>query len=169
MLNFVPITLRGSVATEAMTATSAETGIRYLSTPAPSGEGCLLLIEDVDGAPAGGPPPLSFDSEGEAIDYADRFDANQTVAELYALPCVLEARELALGTAVERHWPDRASALESARRILNTEYAAYMTVSRAAWWSARAVRLLKAYGRVETPDIVLTLSTPAASGDPVAS
>ncbi|QKY79814.1 hypothetical protein SEA_BUMBLE_48 [Arthrobacter phage Bumble] len=167
MLNFIPVRIPGLITP--LSATSETTGLRYLLWNERLDGAWKLRIDDLEDAPAADRDKLAltFNSDEEAVEYADRFDFNQSIAERLSLPCTLKIEATAGGPegAVERYYPDHANAYASARRIVETEYRAWLPPRRATWWSNRAVRLLKAYGRVETPDVVVTLEVPAAVGE----
>ncbi|WBF79020.1 hypothetical protein SEA_BOLT007_52 [Arthrobacter phage Bolt007] len=153
-LNFAPIALPGQTLL-ALTATSEETGIRYLVRPEFTPDVYKLHIsdDDEDGI------PLTFDSEGAAVDYADRFDFNQGLADRWHLPTVLEVGDRVSGST-STPYETREEAAVAAGQVLLASYRGWMKETRATWWSRRAVRLLRQYGRVETPDVVVTLVDP---------
>lgn len=164
-LNFVPVRLAPGV--QSMSATSATTGLRYLVKC----EGVLwsLLIEGLDGAPANDRDrlALTFESEKAAVDYADRADLGHSLAlqERVALPCTLVIQPSVVAeAAVERYFPDHFNAYASARETILKEYRNWLPSRRALWWTDRAVKILKVYGRVETPDVVLTIEVPTLDG-----
>ncbi|QTF82149.1 hypothetical protein SEA_PRAIRIE_52 [Arthrobacter phage Prairie] len=155
-LNFAPIRIPGQTLLS-LTATSTETGIRYLVRPEFTPDVYKLHITDVD--EEGDGIPLTFSSEGEAVDYADRFDFNQGLADRWHLPTILETEESG-GRETRTPYETREEAAVAAGQVLLASYRGWMVETRAKWWSRRAVRLLRQYGRVETPDVVVTLSDP---------
>ncbi|WNO25871.1 hypothetical protein SEA_ALTADENA_49 [Arthrobacter phage Altadena] len=164
MLNFVPVRFPGAPAS--LSATSAETGARYLAYGDPEGPSWHLEVENVEGEPAGAVPALRFANEALAIEYADRLDYLQTVSGLETLPCevTVEAREGGTGPAVTRPYATREAAYDAVRELLDKEYRSIFPPRRALWWTNRAIRLLKVYGRTETLGLVVTIETPAAVG-----
>ncbi|UKH48341.1 hypothetical protein SEA_LILMAC1015_55 [Arthrobacter phage Lilmac1015] len=153
-LNFAQIRIAGQTLL-ALTATSEETGIRYLvrSEYTPDVWKLHITEEDEDSV------PLTFDSEGEAVDYADRFDFNQGLTDRWTLPTILEVKDRVSGTT-STPYETREEAAVAAGQVLLASYRGWMIETRAKWWSRRAVRLLRQYGRVETPDVVVTLVDP---------
>lgn len=165
MLNFIPVRIPGLISP--LSATSATTGLRYLLWAEALDGPWKLRIDDLDDAPAADRDKLAltFNSDEEAVEYADKFDFNQTIAERLSLPCTLRISDTVGGDTVERPYSNHSEAYAGARRVLERRYGTWLPPRRVTWWSNRAVRILKAYGRVETPDVVLTLEVPAAVGE----
>ena len=164
MLNFIPVNLP-EYALPALSATSEETGLRYLIWDEDPKGNSKLLIEGLETAPANDRDrlALTFNEEGEAVDYADRFDLNQGIADREALPVILRAS--GDDWVSEILHPDRTAAEAAAGQLLKAEYAAYLPSRKTLWWTRRGLRLLRAYGRVETPGLVLTYVDVALSED----